>query len=176
MSRCITLSLTTLALLCFASALPGSNALAQQKQQVSFKSPAENQKITQQQNVDVGDMPNHVVRVFETHGTFPNNAPVINGLKLVNVWSRGLADLTDGNGNSTQYTVFVMENGDKIIGRFTNVLQNTGGKVAVTSTGFITGGTGKFAGVLGIARQATNLDFRTGSVETQYDIEYSIGK
>ncbi len=175
MSRRTIRALTTVTLLS-SFALPAGDVLAQEKQRVSFKNPAENQKITQQQNVDVGDMPNHIVRVFEVHGVFPNNAPVINGLKLVDVWSRGLADLTDGNGSSMQYTVFVMENGDKIISRFTNVLQNTAGKVAVTSSGYVTGGTGKFVGVQGVARQATNLDFRTGSVETQYDIEYTMGK
>jgi len=176
MNRRTTITLTSMALLCLVVSLPVDSALAQQKQQVSFKVSAQDAKYGIQQNVVVGDAANHIVRVFEVHYAFPNNAPVINGLKLVDVWSRGLADLTDGNGNSTQYTVFVMENGDKIIGRFTNVLQSTGGKVAVASTGYITGGTGKFAGVLGIARQATNLDFKTGSVETQYDIEYAIGK
>lgn len=171
-----TLTLTTAAVLCLAVALPVGDALAQQKQRASFKNPAENQKITQQQNIDVGDAPNHIVRVYETHGTFPNNAPVIDGLKLVEVWSRGIADLTDGNGSSMGYTVFVMENGDRLFSRLTNVLQNTAGKVAVTSSGSITGGTGRFTGAQGIARQATNLDFRTGFVETLYEIEYAIGK
>jgi hypothetical protein len=76
-------TLVTAALLCLAVAPPGSNALPQQKQQVSFKSSAENNKITQSQNVEVGDVPNHIVRVFEAHRTYPGNAPLINGLKLV---------------------------------------------------------------------------------------------
>jgi hypothetical protein len=62
--------------------------------------PAENIKFGVQQNVGVGDVPNHIVRLFETHTTFPNNAPVINGLKLAEIWQRGLADIADGAGTT----------------------------------------------------------------------------
>ena len=82
MNRRSTLALTTTTLLCLAVALPSGDALAQQKQQASFTASAENSKYTQQLNVDVGDVPNHMVRIFDLHRTYPNNAPVINGLKL----------------------------------------------------------------------------------------------
>jgi hypothetical protein len=58
-------TLVRAALFCLAVALPGSSVLAQQKQQISLKVPAENTKYTQQLNIDVGDGPNHIVRVFE---------------------------------------------------------------------------------------------------------------
>jgi hypothetical protein len=176
MNRPTTVTLATMALLCLTIALPAGNSVAQQKQQVSFKVPAENNKITQQLNIDVGDVPNHIVRVFETHAAFPNNAPVINGLKLVEWWSRGIVDLIDSNGSTTQYSVFVMENGDKFFARSTNVLQNTSGKTAITGVGYVTGGTGKFAAIQGIVRQVTNIDFKANSLESQNGIEYSIGK
>ena len=162
MSRRTTLTLTTMALLCLAVALPASNALAQQKQQVSFKVPAENSKLTQQQNVDVGDVPNHIVRVYEVHRTFPNNAPVINGLKLVEQWERGIADMTDGNGPGTGYTVYVMENGDRILCPKYSVVQTAAGKLAATSVGHITGGTGKLAAIQGVVRGVVNFDPKTG--------------
>ena len=113
MNRRTTLTLTTIALLSLAVALPAGNVVAQQKQQVSFKAPAENSKYTQQLIVHVGDVPNHIVRAFEIHFTYPNNAPVINGLKLVETWGRGISDYMDGNGSLTVYTVIVMENGDR---------------------------------------------------------------
>ena len=53
-----------IALLCLAVSLPIDSALAQQKQQVSFKVPAENIKYGVQQNVAVGDELGHIVRVF----------------------------------------------------------------------------------------------------------------
>jgi hypothetical protein len=83
MARTFTLTLTTMVLLCVAFALPAHNAVAQQKQQVSFKAAAENNKITQHLNIEAGDVPNHIVRVFEVHNTYPNNAPIINGLKCL---------------------------------------------------------------------------------------------
>jgi hypothetical protein len=95
------------ALLCLAIGLPESTALAQQKQQVSFKVPDENAKFTVSQNVEVGDVPNHIVRVFEVQNRLTNNTPAINGLKPVELWNRGTADLTEGNGSSTGYFMCV---------------------------------------------------------------------
>jgi hypothetical protein len=152
------------ALLCLAVALPGSNVLAQQKQQVSFKIPAENSKYTVSQNVDVGDVPNHIVRVFESHATLPNNAAAISGLKLVEMWQRGITDIIDGNGNSTNYFVFVAENGDKFFVRNAAVASSSSGKITATTVGHITGGTGRLAGIQGVLRQVVDFDPRPGGV------------
>jgi hypothetical protein len=167
---------TTAAL--FLLAIPTPWAVAQEKQHVSFKVPAENTKYPQTQNIDVGDRPNHIVRVFESHNTTSNNAPVIAGLKVVEFWSRGITDLTDGNGPTTQYSVYAVENGDKFFVRFANVVQNISGKITATGVGIITGGTGKLAAIQGIARQVSIIDPRPGGVpgDTQVEIEYSMGK
>jgi hypothetical protein len=169
-------TLVMTALLCPAVALPDSNAFAQQRQQVSIKVPAENTKYTQQLNIDVGDVPNHIVRVFELHYTFPTGAPVINGVKVVDGWARGVADYHDGNGPDPLYLVYVMENGDKFFAQTAGVVQRNTEKLAATQVGYITGGTGKFAGMQGIVRTSANFDFKTGFNESQTDIEYSIGK
>jgi hypothetical protein len=160
------------ALLCLAA----GNGLAQEKQHVSFKASAENSKFTQQLTIDVGDMPNHVVRVFEIHYTFSNNAPIINGLKLVERWDRGFGDRIDGSGPATIYTVYVTENGDKFFVRNVGVVQNTAGKLINTVVGNITGGTGKLAGLQGNTRAVAGFNYNTGFVETQIEIDYSIGK
>jgi hypothetical protein len=91
-------TLVRAALPCLAITLPGSNALAQQKQQVSFKSSAEHIRFTQQQNIEVRDVPNHIVRSYEGRTTFPSNAPVINGVKIVEEWDTGTGDRIEGNG------------------------------------------------------------------------------
>src|SRR5215831_18159155 len=88
------------------------SAWAQQKQKVSYKVTAENSKYTQRHTLDVGDESGHQLIMFEIHRTFPNNAPVINGLKLKETWSRGYADYIDSNGLSTNYTVYVLDNRD----------------------------------------------------------------
>jgi hypothetical protein len=125
-------TLTTVVLLCL-----GSSGLAQQKQEVSFKALAENSKITQQQNIEVGDVLNHIVRIFEVHRTYPNNARVINGLSIMEEWDRGTGDYIDGNGPVTvQYTVYVMENRDRFFARLAEVVATTAtGEVIATYVG-----------------------------------------
>jgi hypothetical protein len=169
-------TIVTAALLCLAVALPGTNGLAQEKQHVSFKTPAENGKFTQQLIIDVGDAPEHIVRAFEIHFTYPNNAPVIDGLKLVETWGRGITDYIDGNGSATVYVVIALENGDRVFARVTGVTAKTSEKLAATQVGFITGGTGKLAGMQGVVRITANFDYKTGFNETQFDIDYSIAK
>lgn len=171
-----TLTLTILVALCLAVALPVGTAAAQQKQKVSFKVLADNAKYTQQLNINVGDEPNHIMRVYEIHATFPNNAPVLNGVKVSEAWSRGNADLTDGNGSGTQYIMFVMENGDRFFVRNASLVQNIAGQFTATQTGTITGGTGKMAGIQGVLHLLAKFNLQTGAVENQYEIEYSIGK
>ena len=91
----------------------GSGAWAQQKQKLSYKVDAGDTKYTQRHELDVGDVAGHQLTVFEIHRTFPSNAPVINGLKLKEIWTRGYSDYLDRNGLSTNYGVYVLENGDR---------------------------------------------------------------
>ncbi len=176
MNRLTILDLTSMALLSLAVALPAGYASAQEKQHVSYKHVAGNSKYTQQLNVDVGDRPNHIVRVFELHETFPDNPPVINGLKLVEGWTEGIGDRIDGSGDGTGYTVYVLENGDRFFSRSTIVVQSVEGKLTSTAVGHITGGTGTFAAMQGIVRDVANFDFKTGFGGGQADIEYTISK
>ncbi len=70
-----------------------SCVVAQSKQQVSVRIPFANLKFEVSQSVEIGDVPNHIVRVFDLHYTVPgNSAPLINGLKLKDVWQRGTAN------------------------------------------------------------------------------------
>jgi hypothetical protein len=167
----IGLCVAVIALLCIDS------AVAQQKQHVSYRVSAENSKFTQQQNVDLRDAPNHLLRVFEVHRTFPTDAPVINGLKIVEVWNSGIADRIDGQGPLTEYDVYVAGEGDKFFCRIVGMSQQVGpGRFTVTNFGPITGGTGKFTGIQGTVRSSATFEPATGFNETQVDIDYSIGK
>jgi hypothetical protein len=157
-------------------AIPGKAAETLKQQHVSFKAVAENSKITQQKNIEIGDVPDHVVRIFEAHRTYPSNPPVINGLSIIEEWDRGSADYIDDNGPVTvQYTVYVMENGDRFFARLAEVVQTTAlGDVTATYVGHITGGTGRLVGIQGIVRGAAHINFKTGFNENQTEIEYSI--
>ena len=91
------------AAICCAAALallaaPG--VWAQEKQKVSFKVGAENAKYPQRHTLDVGDEAGHQLTLFEIHRSFPANAPVINGVRLKETWTRGYGDYVNSNGNS----------------------------------------------------------------------------
>jgi hypothetical protein len=176
MNRRTTFILSIMAALCLAVALPAGNAVAQEKQHVSFKNPAENSKYTQQVNLNVPDVPDHIMRAYEIHRTYPNNAPVINGLKLAESSEQGVGERIDGSGDGTSYVTYVMENGDKFFVRQSLVIQNISGKTSATVVGHITGGTGKFAQMRGLLRATANFDIKTGFNEAQTDIEYWTGK
>jgi hypothetical protein len=123
-----------------AGALISSQAVAHQRQQVSFKVPVENIKYIVSHNVDVGDVPNHIVRLFDVHFAIPNNTSTINTVSLAEFLARGTADITHGNGITTFYFVFVVENGDRVFARNTSVVRNASGKITATTVGQITGG------------------------------------
>ena len=176
-----TLTLATIALFSFAIALPAGDAIAQQMQRVSYKTPAANSKYTEQHVVDVGDVPGHQVRLFVLHRTFPTNAPTINGVKLKETTSRGLSDYIDTNGFNTNYVEYLMENGDKFFVRQTTVSQSTmaadgARKNIATGSGVITGGTGKFATIKGVVRTTNIFDAKAGINDGESEIEYSIGR
>jgi hypothetical protein len=177
MNRRTTIMLMTTALLGLAVAVPAGDAFAQQTQRVSYKVGAENSKYTQQQFLDVGDAAGHQVRSFEIYRTFPANAPVINGVKMKEQWTRGISDYVDNNGTATTYNVYVLENGDKFFTRGTVLARSAGpGKLSNMTVAYITGGTGKLAGIQGIVRTTGTAEPKAGINETQVEIEYSIGK
>jgi len=174
------ITLSAFSLFSLAVALPTNDAAAQQTQRVSFKTPAANTKYTQQHFVDVGDVPGHQVRVFEIHRTFPNDPPVINGVKPKEQWTRGTSDYIDTNGTANNHVIYVMENGDKFFVRLSVLAQNNlnpdGSKKSTTSsTGPITGGTGKFTTIKGIVRSTNVFDPKAGFNDGQTEIEYSVG-
>jgi hypothetical protein len=177
MKRNTIFTLAVTAVLGLAIAIPGGDASAQEKQRVSYKVSAENTKFTQRLFIDVGDAPGHQVRAYEIHRTYPSNPPMINGVKLVESWTRATADYTDGDGTNAGYTVYLLESGDKFFSRFNCVGQSAGaGRSNAPCVAQITGGVGKFAGIRGVIRSFNNSDAKAGFNEVQTDIEYSMEK
>jgi hypothetical protein len=164
---------TLTALLCLAVAFSAGNALAQQKQKVSYKVSEQNTKYTQQLWINARDVPGHQVRAYEIHRTFPADAPMINGIKLKEIWTRGVSDLIDYNGPSTNYTTYILENGDKFFVSGTTLgQQNLAGKRVTVNVGHITGGTGKFAGIEGMTRSSGLSDAQAGQTATDTELAY----
>jgi hypothetical protein len=156
-----------------------SCVVAQSKQQVSIKIPLQNLKFESHQSIEVGDVPNHIVRVFDLHYTMPsNNAPLFNGIRLKEVWQRGTADIAEGVGTTSSYFLYLMENGDKFFVRNEAIIQRAAtGKIASVGVGHIFGGTGKLESIRGTTRNATTFDPKAGVAdEAELDIEYAMGK
>ena len=171
------LALITLVVLSCAGALPGGQALAQDKQRVSYKVAAENTKYLQRHILEVGDQPGHQVGLFEIHRIFPTDAPVINGVKLKESWSRGVNDYVNGNGTSTNYSIYVLEDGDRFFTVSTTMGHvDAAGKRTTTGVGHIIGGTGKLVGMQGLLRTSGVSDAKVGLNEQQVELEYWFAK
>jgi hypothetical protein len=113
------------------------------------------------------------VGLFEIQRTFSKNAPVINGVRIKEQWTRGYSDYLSNNGLSVNYGVFVMENGDKIFSMTRTMGHaDAAGKRTTVAVGQITGGTGKFSGMRGLVRSTGVSDGAKGFNETQSEIEY----
>src|SRR5688572_32380262 len=152
------------------------SASAQEKQRVSFVLPAGNSKYTQQHVIEVGDAPEHKLRLYELQRTFPKDGPVIEGSRLVELWIRGIADFIDMNGPATAYSVYVFDNGDKIFARSDIVAATDGGKSNTLAAGRIMGGTGKFRSIRGNIRVASSPDPGSGLMRSAFDIDYWLDK
>ena len=164
---------TTAALLCLAAAPRAGDALAQ-PQRLTFKVEQANARYTQQHTIDVGDVPGHQVRVFEVRRTYPSNPPVINGVKIVQSWTRGISDYTNNNGPAVVYHVYVGENGDKFFVTSSAISVQAPGTrtMTITTVGTVTGGTGEFFGIQGLLRFSISADVQAGVSESQVELEY----
>ncbi len=152
-------------------------AAAQDKQKAAYTVTAADSKYTVRHNLDLEDQPGHRLSLFEIHRAFPTNAPVFNGVRLKEMWTRGVGDYLSGNGASTTYNVYVLENGDKFFALMTTLGQADATQRRTSiSVGHITGGTGKFLGMQGVIRSSGGSDARVGMNETTAEVEYWFAK
>jgi hypothetical protein len=157
--------------------LSSGHAGAQEKHRYFFKTPEGVAKYTQQHVIDVGDLPGHQVRVFELHTKYAGDAPAYDGVKVAEIWTRGMSDYTNGSGHAQQYSVNVLENGDKIFTRgevlISTAIAADGSRTSkVTNIVTLTGGTGKYKGIRGTLRASALTDFKTGTSNTVTEGEY----
>ena len=153
-----------------------TSAWAQEKQRASFVLPPGNSKYTQQHLLDVGDAPEHKLRLYELQRMLPADGPVFEGTRLVELWIRGISDFIDTNGLATAYSVYVFENGDRIFARSDLVAVTDAGKSTTLAAGRITGGTGKFRHIRGVIRVASSPDAASGLLRSKFDIDYWFDK
>jgi hypothetical protein len=177
MKRIAMVALTTAALLGLAAA-PTGDARAERRIQLAFNVEPANARYTQQHVIDVGDVPGHQLRLFEVRRTYSNNPLVINGLKIVESWTRGVSDYTNNNGPAVVYHVYVAENGDKFFVQSSTLAVQNPGSTAFTATtvGPISGGTGMLAALQGLVRMSIRADPTAGVNEMQIELEYWLSR
>ena len=160
-------SVTSLAVVTIAfglTALDLSEGWAQEKHKHSWSSRPENTKFTVQQQLEIADLPGHIIRMFEVRRTYPENPPMIEGLKVVEEIARGIADNVAGNGRSWGYSSWRYDNGDMSFGEWQNINQavtNADGsrKATYVGTYITTGGVGKLRGLKGFGRYTGLVEF-----------------
>src|SRR6185295_19180767 len=132
-------------------------AVAQQKHKFSYERSADTSEYTQQQRIDVGDVPGHQIRVYELKAVYPDDSVKFLDVSVKEEWNRAFSDYINTNGRHFGYCVYLLKNGDKIHCRIDGTTQatvNANGAKSNTFSGVttLTGGTGKFRGIRGTLR------------------------
>lgn len=139
--------------------------LAQQKFPIESRGEGQTgSKYTQQLAIDVGDLAGHQVRIVEIKRTYSEETKLsITGVRVKESWLRGLTDYVNGSGPARGYTVWILEDGEKIFLTWDSVSQSEptaagsrrGSSEAVTR---ISSGTGKYKGIRGLLRDSVQFD------------------
>ena len=148
-----------------------ASALAQEKIKYSFSAQSQS-KYTEQHVLDVADMPGHQIRVGTISTKFPTEAPIFDGIKVVETTIWVTSDYISGNGRFSQYIVVQMENGDKIYETTEGHLHTSSGKATYSTVTTLKGGTGKFTAIRGVIRGSGVTDFKTGPISDPSEGEY----
>src|SRR4249920_3458637 len=99
--------------------------LAMDRQTVAFSLPTGSIHYIQEQTIEVGDVPGHKLRIFESRIDYQNINLVFAGVRVKEVFTRGASDYTNGNGTSSNYSVYLLEDGNKVFAKDAGVGQTT---------------------------------------------------
>ncbi len=167
-------TLFCVALLCFCGA---AGALAQQRQPLSYDAAAAETKYAANYRVTAGDVPDHILRVFDLRRVFTRHPPVFQGVAAKEMWERGWADSIDQNGSESSYVTYVLEDGNKVFGRYAGTVSSfrwPDGSRHFDMLGAITltGGTGPLARIRGVVRIRASVDPGADSSQIESKGEY----
>lgn len=165
--------------LIFVTISTTNELVAQIKHKISYKLEKTATKYTRQHEIEIGDIPDHKIRIAELHRKYPENTLTFEGISVKEEWARFYTNYINENGYSEGYTEFILVNGDKVFTTDKALTQTTvkddGTKITtahVVST--ITGGTGKFKNIQGYLNLVVNADPEKGINEPTVTGEYWI--
>jgi hypothetical protein len=155
----------------------GAEPLAQDGQVISYDAAAAETKYSANYRVIVGDVPEHVLRLFELHRIFGRRPPVFRGVTAKQMWERGSADTIDQSGSESSYVTYLLEDGSKVFGRYTGTITSfrwPDGSRHYDMLGVIVleGGTGSFSRTRGTIRIRASVDPGADSNQIESKGEY----
>lgn len=137
--------------------LASQDAFCEGKQTVAYSLPPGSSRFTQEQVIEVGDVPGHKLRIFESQINYKDVNLAFADVRVKESFTRGSSDHINGTGTASNYAVCLLEEGNKVFAKESGVGQATVGpngavsfRYAVIAT--FTGGTGKFRGIKGQLR------------------------
>ena len=71
----------------------------------------------EERTIDVGDAPGHQVRIYQLKYKYPKKDLVFLGVPVRESFTSGISDYTNGSGQFSNYSVYVLEDGNKIFSR-----------------------------------------------------------
>ncbi len=142
-------------------------AHAQQKFPIVSQGSAAEATYPQQFAIDVGDVAEHKVRIYEIRRGEAANPTRFRGVKVVESWARGVSDYIDYSGPTFGYIVWRLENGDRIFGRYSGTVHSVAGADGTREYQYqgltvITGCTGEFRNIRGTIRDTTRGASKAG--------------
>jgi hypothetical protein len=138
-------------------------AAAQERREIAYDAANAQVRVVQSTRVAVGDVAEHALRLYEVRRTFTGRAPVFDGTRATQMWEQGVADTVDHNGSESAYITFVLEDDNRVFGRYAGSVQSyrwPDGSRHYDHVGVITltGGSGRFASLRGTIRVRAAVD------------------
>ena len=133
----------------------------------------------EQHAIDVDGAPGHQIRVYKLRYDYPKKDMAFAGVTVKETMTHGISDYVDFSGPFTTYSVYTLEDGNKVFSRSTGTSQAVtkpdGTKVVRYSfvENFV-GGTGKFKGMRGQMRGSGERALVAKSVTQETAGEYWI--
>jgi hypothetical protein len=158
--------------------LMSAQAWSQQKYQIA-RSPSSSAQYVQQHAIDVDDAPGHQIRVYEIRYEYPKKDFAFAGVQVLQTLTRGISDYVGLSGPFTTYTVYTLEDGNKVFSRGTGTSMLTAGAsgnsvVKFSAVENYLGGTGCFKGIRGQVLISGERDVVAKSLTQQSNGEYWI--
>ena len=158
--------------------IAGGDAAAQQKYRVT-QAPASTSQYVQQHALAVNDAPDHQIRVYEIHFEYPKNDFSFAGVLVKEAYVRGMSDYIGLSGPFTVYSVYTLEDGNKVYSRSTGtsmLTTDTDGKAVVKFSAVenYVGGTGRFKGIRGQVHNIGQREVVAKTITQQTSGEYWI--